>query len=108
MTLWDHSPFADGPPGNIYAVDGEDAFLEAAYEDLTGYDIGDEVEFADDDEEEEEEEEECGRTYITRGSDPWRFTCDLAPDHTGDHSMTNPMGPDTPTFTWRAGHLNPF
>lgn len=104
MTLWDHSPFADGPPGNIYAVDGEDAFLEAAYEDLTHIqDDGPPDDFWEDD-----EEEECGRTYITRGSDPWRFTCDLAPDHTGDHSMTNPMGPDTPTFTWRAGHLNPF
>lgn len=46
----------------------------------------------------------CCAHYTTGGSDPWGFTCDLAKDHSGDHSMTNPMGPDTPTFTWKRGH----
>lgn len=51
--------------------------------------------------EQQRRDSECGDTYATGGSDPWSFTCDQPKGHTGEHSMAEPMGPDTPTFTWR-------
>ena len=47
-----------------------------------------------------EEANRCPASYTTMSADPYVIGCDLPHGHAGPHTVADPVGPDTGTWTW--------